>query len=274
MRWIVPLLVCAQVVSAQQFVIEPERPYHLTGDNVSARALFPPDGPTRKILTRAPNGMELWSYGSDYASIFGFLAGSHSFTAEYYSVTTQRYYTFSGSLYLYDRDADEDADDLSNIEERNAGTSPFNRDTDGDGYNDKSELDAATDPTNADSFPSPLSPYDKVTFASGGAVFEIVEQNLTWPDAAQEALSRKGRLAVLPTAAIYDRVIFDIRRSYNEPIWLGLSDAQTEGVWRWISNELLDYNRWETGEPNNGNGFGEHYAHLRPFPSTRLNDLA
>jgi hypothetical protein len=218
--------------------------------------------------------MELWSYGSDYASIFGFLAGSHSFTAEYYSVTTQRYYTFSGSLYLYDRDADEDADDLSNIEERNAGTSPFNRDTDGDGYNDKSELDAATDPTNADSFPSPLSPYDKVTFASGGAVFEIVEQNLTWPDAAQEALSRKGRLAVLPTAAIYDRVIFDIRRSYNEPIWLGLSDAQTEGVWRWISNELLDYNRWETGEPNNGNGFGEHYAHLRPFPSTRLNDLA
>ena len=50
-----------------------------------------------------------------------------------------------------DRDMDFDEDGLSNMEEFNAGTDPWNKDTDGDGLTDGAELKVYfTDPLNPD----------------------------------------------------------------------------------------------------------------------------
>lgn len=35
------------------------------------------------------------------------------------------------------------------------------------------------------------------------------------------------------------------------PVWIGLSDADDEDTFRWISGAPLDYEAWEAGEPNN-----------------------
>jgi surface protein len=42
--------------------------------------------------------------------------------------------------------------------------------------------------------------------------------------------------------------------------WLGLTDEEVEGQWRWLNGEPFSYSNWSSGEPNNFNN--EDYAHL------------
>lgn len=102
---------------------------------------------------------------------------------------------------------------------------------------------------------------DDVTLAAGRTSFEPVVKSLTWPEAHADAIASGGRLAVFPTGAMYDRVIAKIRQTYSDALWLGLTDRDEEGVWRWIDGSPLAESRWNTGEPNNYNG-DEDYAHV------------
>ena len=37
----------------------------------------------------------------------------------------------------------------------------------------------------------------------------------------------------------------------HRTVWLGASDAATEGVFRWTNGKALTYHRFSPGEPNN-----------------------
>jgi hypothetical protein len=45
-------------------------------------------------------------------------------------------------------------------------------------------------------------------------------------------------------------------------VWLGATDSNSEGQFVWITGELVDFNVWATGEPNNGGTNGENCAIL------------
>ena len=138
---------------------------------------------------------------------------------------------------------DSDFDGLSDIEELALGTNPLNPDTDGDGVLDGVEA------------------YGKLYYP----VFEM----LTWHEAKAHAESLGGHLATVTSEKEHQNIVRSIGHTllsrYN--FWLGGTDEELEGQWRWITGEPFTYSRWRQDSsfdaPDNLNGGEDHLEYSK-----------
>lgn len=110
---------------------------------------------------------------------------------------------------------------------------------------------------------------------------------ITWEEARDEASQKRlydleGYLTTITTTAENQFILNRV----SGTAWIGASDVQEEGIWRWITGpeatensglgRLLasGFQNWESGEPNNLGP--EHYAHMMDWsqPPGQWNDLA
>jgi uncharacterized repeat protein (TIGR02543 family) len=182
--------------------------------------------------------------------------------------------------------ADADGDGLNDGQEQTAGTSPTNADTDGDGLSDSQEVNLTgtnpkladtngdgtndaisdqdgdglgnlaeiaqygTDPLKADTDGDGLS--DSTELNHPGRYFSLIEGSFTHAQASADAATRRGRLASFPNASDFTRVAGRARKTTQGYLWLGLSDAATEGTWLWTDGSTPTYTRWLNGQPDGG----------------------
>ena len=112
--------------------------------------------------------------------------------------------------------------------ERGAWTDPFNSDTDEDGLSDPVE--------------APL-----------GSTYQIVDGPFTWVEAVADAALRNGHLAVITSFQEWQNILSQVSGGVTPRtnLWLGASDALTEGVWQWVTAEPFAYTMWGRGAPDN-----------------------
>jgi uncharacterized protein (TIGR02145 family) len=85
---------------------------------------------------------------------------------------------------------------------------------------------------------------------------------MIWSEAQTYAEQYGGNLVSINSQEENDFITSKI----NSETWIGLSDSEEEGVWKWSDNSEYDFSNWKSGEPNNsGNGtscrpYGEDYA--------------
>lgn len=100
-----------------------------------------------------------------------------------------------------------------------------------------------------------------------GHKFKVFTNTKTWPEAKADCEARGGHLAT-STSEDKNNFIAALAEEYgtNRRLWLGGTDEEQEGLWRWITGEDWDYTNWNDGEPNNAGGneealeinFGSH----------------
>ena len=70
--------------------------------------------------------------------------------------------------------------------------------------------------------------------------------SMTWTDARQACINMGGHL-VTSTSLAENNFLFSLWPNG----WIGLTDEQTEGVWKWVTGESYSWSYWNAGEPNN-----------------------
>ena len=87
--------------------------------------------------------------------------------------------------------------------------------------------------------------------------FTLVTGQYTFEEAKLDAISKGGRLAVIDSESksnqVFEVLTNNIEVWRNNDFWIGLSDKEEEGVWKWVNGEPLTFSNWYGTEPNDGN---------------------
>ena len=89
----------------------------------------------------------------------------------------------------------------------------------------------------------------------GGYEYVLTEPNLTWDEAQADAAAKGGWLVIIDSQAEND---FLVESFGNENYYIGLTDADSEGEFRWTSGVLPDYTNFAPWEPNNWENREDH----------------
>ncbi|XP_063406021.1 perlucin-like protein [Mytilus trossulus] len=88
-------------------------------------------------------------------------------------------------------------------------------------------------------------PDDWVTFS--GHCYWFVYRNVTWNIAKKNCQQKGGYLATVDSVAENSWLISKLQAE----VWIGLNDIETEGQWRWTSdNTAISTSYWQYPEPN------------------------
>jgi hypothetical protein len=101
----------------------------------------------------------------------------------------------------------------------------------------------------------PPAPAAKITAA--GHTYQFIRSGLSWHDAKAAAEKLGGHLACVTSAEEYDALreyLLPLLTTENAACWLGASDEENEGEWKWITGEPFDFIKWASGAPSDSQG--------------------
>ena len=105
---------------------------------------------------------------------------------------------------------------------------------------------------------------DTVVF--DGHTYAYVEDDMSWTDARDYCEAKGGHLATVTSSL---EQIFLENAFPSTSGWIGLFKDQE--VWRWVTDEEIEYTNWDSGEPNNSGG-DEWCVHIRSDEDMQWND--
>jgi len=135
-------------------------------------------------------------------------------------------------------------------------------DSDGDGLSNYAELVIyQTNPNLADSDGDGLSDAHEV----GLGRFSIIAGSFTWAQARADAHARNGELACFPSQESWDRAMETLGANALDDysgLWIGASDATTEGTWTWVNGAPFSFSQWGISRPSAATGNTLDYAEV------------
>jgi hypothetical protein len=102
--------------------------------------------------------------------------------------------------------------------------------------------------------------------------YEKIRGLIAWDNAKEDALLRGGHLLTITSAAEYGQIASALGPNFGnqEAWWIGATDWEEEGAWKWVTGERWSYSPWSPQEPNGGST--ENYAHIQYWDPYGWND--
>lgn len=72
-----------------------------------------------------------------------------------------------------------------------------------------------------------------------------------------------GHLATITSLKEQEIVFNLVKGGSNDYYWLGGTDIETEGVWKWITGEQWLYSNWQQGNPDNSEGIENNVSFIK-----------
>ena len=110
------------------------------------------------------------------------------------------------------------------------------------------------DIVNADDY-SPITSVE-----SGGYRYELYDYNVDWQTAEKICEKKGGTLATIYDESENDVIANLTKNGTKNEYWIGLSDIEDEGIWKWIDGNYAAYTNWLSGDPNNDFAIEEYIA--------------
>lgn len=104
----------------------------------------------------------------------------------------------------------------------------------------------------------------------------ISNASFTWLGALADSRANGLHMAAITSQEENDLIVYGLFANglENSSPWIGFSDAEAEGDWKWVTCEAYSFTDWHAGEPNNAAGGMEHYANYLNIGGTlKWNDL-
>lgn len=98
-------------------------------------------------------------------------------------------------------------------------------------------------------------PCDLVNYR--GTRYLLCSLTRQWPESRSLCAQYGYRLVRLDSPGEDQWLREELRRTDEDPAWIGFNDIETEGTWVWDGGGPASYTGWRDGEPNNDDG-GEH----------------
>lgn len=105
------------------------------------------------------------------------------------------------------------------------------------------------------------TPIGAITY--NGHYYQLFNNNVSWEYAKKYCESKDGYLVTITSEEENDaiEILLDKYSSDNNFYWLGATDIESEGNWKWVTGEGWSYTNWNDGQPDNASG-QEHYLHV------------
>lgn len=96
----------------------------------------------------------------------------------------------------------------------------------------------------------------------GDQCYFFSSNKLDWLQSRDSCAEMGSHLTILHTMEQHDALEKEAKKigGFDYHFWIGLSDIETEGDWRWVDNTTLQHNYWDqwSSEPNNHQSGGVH----------------
>uniref|UniRef100_A0A4W6FVZ5 C-type lectin domain-containing protein n=1 Tax=Lates calcarifer TaxID=8187 RepID=A0A4W6FVZ5_LATCA len=100
----------------------------------------------------------------------------------------------------------------------------------------------------------------------GGSVYYISSVKKTWQESRNYCLQEGADLMIINSEEEQVKCVY-LCIQWKDNIWIGLTDRETEGTWKWVDGTPLTTSYWATGEPNSYQGRDEDCGEIRFYGS-------